>query len=71
MALITRIIGGMSWMVVARFVRLSFLAIRNQDFVEAARASGGNSARLMVRHMRLNALGDRLRDALDPGRSRC
>jgi peptide/nickel transport system permease protein len=55
--LIVTIIGVLSWMVVARIVRSSFLSIRERDFVEAARASGAGHVRLMFRHILPNALG--------------
>lgn len=55
--MIVLIVGVLSWMVVARIVRSSFLAIREHDFVEAARAGGAGHARLMVRHILPNALG--------------
>src|SRR5690606_13280806 len=38
--MIVVIIGALSWMVVARIVRASFLSIRERTFVEAARANG-------------------------------
>ena len=57
MLMIVAIIGSLSWMVVARIVRSSFLSIRERDFVEAARASGAGHLRLMARHILPNALG--------------
>ena len=57
MLMIVSIIGVLSWMVVARIVRSSFLSIRENDFVEAARAGGAGHARLMARHILPNALG--------------
>jgi len=55
--LIALIIGGMSWMVVARIVRSSFLAIRERAFVEAARSAGSGHARRIFRHILPNAVG--------------
>lgn len=55
--MIVAIIGGLSWMVVARIVRSSFLSIRERDFVEAARAGGASHLRLMARHVLPNASG--------------
>lgn len=55
--LIVIIISTLSWMVVARIVRASFLSIRERDFVEAARAHGSSHLRLMFRHILPNALG--------------
>lgn len=54
---IVLIIGALSWMTVARIVRSSFLAIRERDFVEAARANGARHGRLMGRHILPNAVG--------------
>lgn len=50
-------IGGMSWMVVARIVRASFMALRERAFVEAALAAGGGHARRIFRHILPNAVG--------------
>lgn len=55
--MIVLIIGGMSWMVVARIVRSSFMAIRERAFVEAALAAGGGHARRIFRHILPNAVG--------------
>jgi peptide/nickel transport system permease protein len=55
--MIVGILGVLSWMVVARIVRSSFLSIRERAFVEAARANGAGHVRLMVRHVLPNALG--------------
>jgi len=55
--MIVIIIGGMSWMVVARIVRSSFLAIRERTFVEAAFAVGSGHARRIFRHILPNAIG--------------
>jgi peptide/nickel transport system permease protein len=55
--MIVSILGVLSWMVVARIVRSSFLSIRERAFVEAARANGAGHVRLMVRHVLPNALG--------------
>ncbi|HET9027703.1 MAG TPA: ABC transporter permease [Trueperaceae bacterium] len=51
------IIGVLSWMGTARLVRSQFLSLRSLDFVEAARALGGSSNRLMFTHILPNALG--------------
>jgi peptide/nickel transport system permease protein len=47
----------LSWMAMARIVRGEVLALREQDFVEAARASGASNIRIVVRHVLPNALG--------------
>lgn len=43
-------IAGTSWMGLARLVRAELLAIREQAWVEAARALGARPLRLMLRH---------------------
>lgn len=55
--MIVLIIGGMSWMVVARIVRSSFLALRERTFVEAAHAAGSGDGRRIFRHILPNAVG--------------
>ena len=40
----------------ARIVRASVLSIRDQEFVEAARAIGANNARIIFRHIIPNSL---------------
>ncbi len=44
-----------SWVVFARTVRASFLAIREQPYVEAARALGASHFSIVVRHILRNA----------------
>jgi len=50
-------IGAFRWMIVARLVRAQFFALREKEFVEAARALGASRFRLVVRHVLPNALG--------------
>lgn len=50
-------IGAFRWMTVARLVRAQFFALREKEFVEAARALGASKFRLVVRHVLPNALG--------------
>lgn len=50
------VIGLTSWMGTARFVRAEFLALREQDFVVAARALGLPERRIIFRHMVPNAI---------------
>jgi peptide/nickel transport system permease protein len=50
------IIGGLSWMPVARLVRASFLSLREKEFSEAARALGSSDARIIFRHILPNAV---------------
>src|SRR5215472_1984949 len=55
--LIVAVIGGRGWMPVARLVRAQFLSLREKEFVEAARALGMSSLRLVMRHILPNSLG--------------
>ncbi|MEZ4500105.1 MAG: ABC transporter permease [Thermomicrobiales bacterium] len=54
---IALIIGVLSWMGLARIVRATFLALREQEFVDAARASGAGNARIMFKHVLPGAVG--------------
>jgi peptide/nickel transport system permease protein len=54
--LIVCVIGGLRWMQPARLVRASFLALKEKEFVEAARCVGVPSAWLIIRHILPNAL---------------
>jgi peptide/nickel transport system permease protein len=54
---IALIIAGVSWTQVARVVRGIFLSLREKEFVEAARAIGAPSRRIILRHMLPNAIG--------------
>ena len=51
------VIAVLSWMVTARLVRATFLSLREQDFVEAARALGATPSRIVLRHILPNAIG--------------
>ncbi|MBI1415650.1 MAG: ABC transporter permease subunit [Limimaricola sp.] len=55
--LLIGIVGGLIWMGTARLVRAQFLALREREYVEAARALGAGGARLMFRHILPNAVG--------------
>jgi peptide/nickel transport system permease protein len=50
------IIAITGWPMIARIVRSEVLSLRERDFVLAARAAGGGSARIMCRHLLPNAL---------------
>jgi ABC-type dipeptide/oligopeptide/nickel transport system permease subunit len=50
------VLGIVNWAAIARLVRGSLLSIKEREFVEAARALGTGSTRLMVRHLLPNAL---------------
>ena len=51
------IIATLSWMWPARLVRSLFISLREREFVTAARALGGNSIRIIIRHILPNCLG--------------
>jgi len=53
---IMAVIGLTSWMGTARFVRAEFLALREQDFVAAAKALGLSDARIIFRHLVPNGI---------------
>jgi peptide/nickel transport system permease protein len=46
-----------SWMGVARLVRGSVLALKEREFVEAARALGASNPRIVFRHLLPNSIG--------------
>jgi peptide/nickel transport system permease protein len=50
------VIGGLSWMGVARLVRSQILSLRERDYISAARAVGAGDGRIMWRHLLPNAL---------------
>ncbi len=50
------IIGVTGWMGVARLVRAEFLALKEQEFVQAARAFGASDFRIIFRHLLPNAM---------------
>ena len=53
---IMAVIGAFGWMGVARLVRGQLLSLREQEFVEAARALGVRDIRIIFRHLLPNAL---------------
>jgi peptide/nickel transport system permease protein len=55
--LIVAVIGSFRWMPVARLVRAQFLSLREKEFVEAARALGATTQRVVIRHILPNSLG--------------
>ena len=55
--LIPLLIGGTSWMETARIVRSRFRQIREEGFVEAARAVGATGPWIVFRHMMPQASG--------------
>lgn len=50
-------IGGVSWLTMARVIRGQVLSLKNQQFVEAARAVGSSPVRVFVRHLLPNLIG--------------
>jgi peptide/nickel transport system permease protein len=54
--LIVTLIGGLNWMSTARLVRAGFLAVREKEFIEAARAMGVGTPSQIVRHILPNVL---------------
>jgi oligopeptide transport system permease protein len=51
------LIGGISWLTTARITRGQVLALRQREFVEAARALGASPGRVLARHVLPNAAG--------------
>lgn len=50
-------LGLLSWMTVARLVRAIFLALRDMEYVQAARALGASNARIIVQEILPNGVG--------------
>lgn len=50
-------IGAVEWLTMSRIVRGQTLALRNREFIEAARASGTGTAAIIFRHIVPNVLG--------------
>jgi peptide/nickel transport system permease protein len=55
--LIISILSVLFWQPIARVVRGLFLSIKEKEFVEAAKASGARSGRIMFRHILPNIIG--------------
>lgn len=55
--LLTFVIAMVSWFGVARLVRGEVLALKSREYVEAARALGSGSFRIMLRHVLPNVIG--------------
>jgi peptide/nickel transport system permease protein len=51
------VLAALSWMAVARVVRSQVLSLKEKEFVEAARASGASTTRILVRHILPNCVG--------------
>ena len=52
------VLAGITWMVPARIVRGKVLALKEREFVEAARALGVPNRRIIVRHLLPNLAGE-------------
>lgn len=55
--LIILVIGGLTWMPTARLVRAGVLAIKEREFVQAARSLGAHPVRIVWRHILPNVIG--------------
>lgn len=55
--LVGLVIGGLYWAYVSRVVRGVVLSLREQEFIEAAKALGATDARIIFRHLVPNAMG--------------
>jgi peptide/nickel transport system permease protein len=54
---VTLVLAGIFWMQIARVVRGQVLALREREFVDAARVAGASSRRIIVRHLLPNMIG--------------
>jgi peptide/nickel transport system permease protein len=54
--IIVVVIGLTSWMYLARIVRASFLSLKEQEFVTAARATGAGDASIIFEHILPSAM---------------
>jgi oligopeptide transport system permease protein len=50
-------LGAVSWLTMARIVRGQILSLKHQEFIEAARAIGLSSGKIIFRHLIPNTLG--------------
>lgn len=53
---VTLLIGAVLWMPVARIVRATTLGLREQEYVQAARAVGASDSRILRKHILPNAI---------------
>ncbi|MFH0903504.1 MAG: ABC transporter permease [Pseudomonadota bacterium] len=51
------VLGSVGWMTIARVIRERTLALRDREFIEAARALGAGSVRILCRHVLPNVSG--------------
>jgi ABC-type dipeptide/oligopeptide/nickel transport system permease subunit len=52
------VLAGISWMILARIVRGKVLALKEREFIEAARALGVPNRRIMSKHILPNLVGE-------------
>jgi peptide/nickel transport system permease protein len=55
--IIILVLAGLGWTYIARVVRGQVLSIKEKEFVEAARAAGASSTRIITRHILPNCIG--------------
>ena len=55
--LLIAVLAGLSWLAPARLVRGETLTLRTREYVAAVRVMGGNSSRVVFRHIIPNAVG--------------
>ena len=55
--LLIAVLAGLSWLAPARLVRGETLSLRTREYVQAVRVMGGNSRRVVFRHIIPNAVG--------------
>jgi peptide/nickel transport system permease protein len=51
------VLAGLSWMSMARVIRAQVLSLKEKEFVEAARASGATTSRIVIKHILPNCIG--------------
>lgn len=56
-SVIILVLAGLGWMQVARVVRGQVLAVKEKEFIDAARAAGASNLRIIARHILPNAIG--------------
>ena len=57
LALVSASLALVSWPLMARYVRAEVLSLRERDYVEAARAIGASTPRILLLHIAPNVLG--------------
>lgn len=57
LALVIGSLALVSWPLLARYVRAEVLSLRERDYVEAARAVGASTPRIVLRHIAPNVVG--------------